>query len=106
MKELCNLPECDETSELLDELGSHLKEPKSAVAMKDLMIEVMTDDLVEFKAGKREAALLKAMNKSECTKVPWEQNDFVKFMIKLGVNSGRFKGVKIQANLRIIKSKI
>ena len=94
VKELCNLPEYDETSELLDELGSHLKEPKSAVAMKDLMIEVMTDDLVEFKAGKREAALLKAMNKSECTKVPWEQNDFVKFMIKLGINSGRFKGVK------------
>ena len=94
VKELCNLPEYDETSELLDELGSHLKEPKSAVAMKDLMIEVMTDDLVEFKAGKREAALLKAMNKSECTKVPWEQNDFVKFMLKLGINSGRFKGVK------------
>ena len=62
VKELCNLPEYDETSELLDELGSHLKEPKSAVTMKDLMIEVMTEDLVEFKAGKREAALLKAMN--------------------------------------------
>ena len=60
----------------------------------ELIIGVMTDDLVEFKAGKREAALLKAMNKSECTKVPWEQNDFVKFMIKLGINSGRFKGVK------------
>ena len=26
--------------------------------------------------------------------MPWGQNDFVKFMIKLGVNSGRFKGVK------------
>lgn len=94
VKELCDLPEYDETSELLDELASHLKEPKSAVAMKDLMIEVMANDIVEFKAGKREAALLKAMNKSECTKVPWEQNDFVKFMIKLGINSGRFKGVK------------
>ena len=62
--------------------------------MKELMIEVMTDDLVEFKAGKREAALLKALNKSECTKVPWEQKDFVVFMIKLGINSGKFKGVK------------
>ena len=37
--------------------------------MKELMIEVMSDDLVEFKAGKREAALLKAMNKSEYTKI-------------------------------------
>ena len=94
VKGLCDLPEYDETSELLDELGSHLKEPKSAVTMKELMIEAMTDDLVEFKAGKREAALLKAMNKSECTKVPWEQKDFVAFMIKLGINSGKFKGVK------------
>ena len=94
VKELCDLPEYDETSELLDELSSHLKEPKSAVVMKELMIEVMTDDLVEFKAGKREAALLKALNKSECTKVPWEQKDFVAFMIKLGINSGEFKGVK------------
>ena len=94
VKELCDLPEYDETSELLDELGSHLKNPKSAVVMKDLMIEVMTDDLVEFKAGKREATLLKALNKSECTKAPWEQKDFVAFMIKLGINSGKFKGVK------------
>ena len=94
VKELCNLPEYDETSELLDELGSHLKEPKLAGAMKELMIEVMTDDLVEFKAGKREAALLKAMNKSGYTKMPWEQKDFVAFMIKLGINSGKFKGVK------------
>lgn len=94
VKELCDLPEYDETSELLDELGAHLKDPKSAVVMKELMVEVMTDDLVEFKAGKREAALLKAMNKSECTKVPWEQKDFVAFMIKLGINSGKFKGVK------------
>ena len=62
--------------------------------MKELMIEVMTDGLVEFKAGKREAALLKALNKSECTKAPWEQKDFVAFMIKLGINSGKFKGVK------------
>ena len=54
----------------------------------------MTDDLVEFKAGKREAALLKAMNKSGYTKMPWEQKDFVAFMIKLGINSGKFKGVK------------
>ena len=38
--------------------------------------------------------MLKAMNKSECTKVPWEQKDFVAFMIKLGINSGKFKGVK------------
>lgn len=68
VKELCDLPEYDETSELLDELASHLKDPKSAVVMKELMIEVMTDDLVEFKAGKREAALLKAMNKSEYCK--------------------------------------
>ena len=94
VKELCDLPEYDETSELLDELGAHLKNPKSAVVMKELMIEVMTDDRVEFKAGKRKAALLKAMNKSECTKVPWEQKDFVAFMIKLGINSGKFKGVK------------
>ena len=94
VKELCDLPEYDETSELLDELASHLKEPKTAVTIKELMIEVMTDDLVEFKAGKREAALLKAMNKSECTKVPWEQKDFEAFMIKLGINSGKFKGVK------------
>ena len=94
VKELCDLPEYDETSELLDELGSHLKDPKSAVVMKELMIEVMTDDLVEFKAGKREATLLKALNKSECTKAPWEQKDFVAFMIKLGINSGKFKGVK------------
>ena len=94
VKELCELPEYDETSELLDELGSHLKEPKLAGAMKELMIEVMTDDLVEFKAGKREAALLKAMNKSGYTKMPWEQKDFVAFMIKLGINSGKFKGVK------------
>lgn len=94
VKELCDLPEYDETSELLDELASHLKEPKTAGVMKELMTEVMTDDLVEFKAGKREAALLKAMNKSEYTKVPWEQKDFVAFMIKLGINSGRFKGVK------------
>ena len=36
----------------------------------------------------------KAMNKSEHTKVPWEQKDFVAFMIKLGINSGKFKGVK------------
>lgn len=56
MKELCELPEYDETSELLDELGAHLKDPKLAGAMKELVIEVMTDDLVEFKAGKREAA--------------------------------------------------
>ena len=77
VKELCNLPEYDETSELLDELGFHLKEPKSAVAMKELMIEVMTDDLVEFKAGKRESALLKAMNKSGYTKMPWEQKDLM-----------------------------
>lgn len=64
VKELYDMPEYDETSELLDELGAHLKDPKSAVVMKELMIEVMIDDLVEFKAGKREAALLKAMNKS------------------------------------------
>ena len=63
VKELCDLPEYDETSELLDELGAHLKEPKSAVVMKELMIEVMTDDLVEFKAGKREAALLNVKSK-------------------------------------------
>ena len=94
VKELCDLPEYDETSELLDELASHLKDPKAAVAMKELFIEVMSDDLVEFKAGKREAALLKAVNKSDCTKVPWEQKDFVAFMIKLGINSGKFKGVK------------
>ena len=94
VKELCDLPEYDETSELLDELASHLKEPKSAVVMKELIIEVMTDDLVEFKAGKREAALLKVMNRSDCTKVPWEQKDFVAFVIKLGINSGKFKGVK------------
>ena len=94
VKELCDLPEYDETSELLDELASHLKDPKLAGAMKERMIEVMTDDLVEFKAGKREAALLKALNKSECTKAPWEQKDFVAFMIKLGINSGKFKGVK------------
>ena len=65
VKELCDLPEYDETSELLDELASHLKEPKSAVTMKELMIEIMTDDLVEFKAGKREAALLKALYPSQ-----------------------------------------
>ena len=94
VKELCDLPEYDETSELLDELGAHLKEPKTAVTIMELIIGVMTDDLVEFKAGKREAALLKALNKSECTKVPWEQKDFVAFMIKLGINSGEFKGVK------------
>ena len=94
VKELCDLPEYDEASELLDELGSHLKDPKSAVAMKELFVEVMTDELVEFKAGKREAALLKAVNRAECTKVPWEQNDFVAFMIKLGINSGKFKGMK------------
>ena len=94
VKELCDLPEYDETSELLDELGSHLKDPRLAGAMKELIIEVMTDDLVEFKAGKRESALLKAMNKSGYTKVPWEQKDFVAFMIKLGINSGKFKGVK------------
>ena len=78
VKELCDLPEYDETSELLDELSSHLKEPKSAVVMKELMIEVMTDDLVEFKAGKREA-----MNKSEYTKIPCEQKDFVAFIIMI-----------------------
>lgn len=94
VKGLCDLPEYDETSELLDKLDSHLKDTKLAGAMKELMIEVMTDDLVEFKAGKREAALLKAMNKSEYTKVPWEQKDFVAFMIKLGINSGKIKGVK------------
>ena len=38
--------------------------------------------------------MLKAMNRPECTKVPWEQKDFVAFMIKLGINSGKFKGVK------------
>ena len=94
VKGLCDLPEYDETSELLDELGSHLKDSKLAIVMKELIIEVMTDDLVEFKAGKREAALLKALNKSECTKAPWEQKDFLAFMIKLGINSGKFKGVK------------
>ena len=72
VKELCDLPEYDETSELLDELASHLKEPKTAVTIMELIIGVMTDDLVEFKAGKREAALLKAMNKSGYTKMPWE----------------------------------
>ena len=38
--------------------------------------------------------MLKAMNKSEYTKIPWGQKDFVAFMIKLGINSGKFKGVK------------
>ena len=33
VKGLCDLPEYDETSELLDELGAHLKNPKSSGAM-------------------------------------------------------------------------
>ena len=52
VKELCDLPEYDETSELLDELGSHLKEPKTAVTIMELIIGVMTDDPVEFKGVK------------------------------------------------------
>ena len=37
--------------------------------------------------------MLKAFNRSAATKVPWEQNDFVNFMVKLGINSGKYKGV-------------
>ena len=93
LKEICDLPNYDETSQLLDELSSHLRYPNSVGVIKELIIELMTDNHVDFKAGKREAALLKAFNRSTATKVPWEQNDFVSFMVKLGINSGKYKGV-------------
>ena len=93
LKEVCNLPNYDETSQLLDELSSHLRYPSYVGVIKELIIELMTDEQVDFKAGKREAALLKAFNRSAATKVPWEQNDFVNFMVKLGINCGKYKGV-------------
>lgn len=94
LKKVCDLPKYDETSQLLDELSSHLRYPNSVGVIKEFIIELMTDEQVDFKAGKREAALLKAFNRSAATKVPWEQNDFVNFMVKLGINSGKYKGVQ------------
>ena len=53
LKEVCNLPNYDETSQLLDELSSHLRYPSSVGVIKELIIELMTDEQVDFKAAHR-----------------------------------------------------
>lgn len=96
VRELCDVPDYDETSALLDQLASHLKHPKSAMMMKELIVDVMTTNDVDYKAGKREAVLLKAMERSDNYNHanPWEQKEFAEFMIKLGINTGKFQGKK------------
>lgn len=91
IKDICEIPEGDVASEMLSELATHLKYPQSAEIMQKLIVDVMTDVEVDFKNGKRQAALLKALNASD-NGAGWEQESFANYMIKLGVYSGKFNG--------------